>query len=342
VEELAIERAKKLFGAEHANVQPHSGSQANAAVYFAMLQPGDLILTMDLSHGGHLTHGHKMNFSGRFYRVVHYGVSKQTETIDYDALEAQAREHRPKMITAGASAYSRIIDFARMRKIADAVGALLFVDMAHIAGLVAAGVHPSPVPYADFVTTTTHKTLRGPRGGLILCPERYAKEIDSQVFPGVQGGPLMHVIAAKAVALGEALRPEFKAYQQQVVNNAKALCEGMKKNGFRIVSGTTENHLMLVDLQPKNVTGKEVQELLDQAGITVNKNAIPYDTQSPFKAGGIRLGTPAVTTRGMREDEMFDIANLIEEAIDHRTEAARVVTIRDRVREMTARFPLPF
>jgi glycine hydroxymethyltransferase len=342
VEELAIERAKKLFGAEHANVQPHSGSQANAAVYFAMLQPGDLILTMDLSHGGHLTHGHKMNFSGRFYRVVHYGVNKQTETIDYDALEAQAREHRPKMITAGASAYSRIIDFARMRKIADSVGALLFVDMAHIAGLVAAGVHPSPVPYADFVTTTTHKTLRGPRGGLILCPERYAKEIDSQVFPGVQGGPLMHVIAAKAVALGEALRPEFKAYQQQVVNNAKALCEGMKKNGFRIVSGTTENHLMLVDLQPKNVTGKEVQELLDQAGITVNKNAIPYDTQSPFKAGGIRLGTPAVTTRGMKEDEMFDIANLIEEAIDHRSEAARVASIRDRVREMTARFPLPF
>jgi glycine hydroxymethyltransferase len=341
VETLAIERAKQLFGAEHANVQPHSGSQANAAVYFAMLQPGDLILTMDLSHGGHLTHGHKMNFSGRFYRVVHYGVNKQTETIDYDALEAQAKEHRPKMITAGASAYSRIIDFPRMRKIADAVGALLFVDMAHIAGLVAAGLHPSPIPFADFVTTTTHKTLRGPRGGLILCPERYAKEIDAQVFPGVQGGPLMHVIAAKAVALGEALRPEFKAYQQQVVNNAKALCEGMKKNGFRIVSGTTENHLMLVDLQPKSVTGKEVQELLDQAGITVNKNAIPYDTQSPFKAGGIRLGTPAVTTRGMKEDEMFDIANLIEEAIDHRAETGRIATIRDRVREMTARFPLP-
>jgi glycine hydroxymethyltransferase len=341
VEELAIERAKKLFGAEHANVQPHSGSQANASVYFAMLQPGDLILTMDLSHGGHLTHGHKMNFSGRFYRVVHYGVNKQTETIDYYALEAQAKEHRPKMITAGASAYSRIIDFPRMRKIADSVGALLFVDMAHIAGLVAAGLHPSPIPHADFVTSTTHKTLRGPRGGIVLCPERYAKEIDSQVFPGVQGGPLMHVIAAKAVALGEALRPEFKAYQQQVINNARALCEGMKKNGFRIVSGTTENHLMLVDLQPKNVTGKEVQELLDQAGITVNKNAIPYDTQSPFKAGGIRLGTPAVTTRGMKEDEMFDIANLIEEAIDHRTEAGRIGTIRDRVREMTARFPLP-
>jgi glycine hydroxymethyltransferase len=341
IEELAIARAKQLFGADHANVQPHSGSQANAAVYFAMLQPGDLILTMDLSHGGHLTHGHKMNFSGRFYRVVHYGVSKETETIDYDVLEALAKEHRPKMITAGASAYSRIIDFQRMRQIADSVGALLFVDMAHIAGLVAAGLHPSPIPYADFVTTTTHKTLRGPRGGLILCPEKYMKEIDSQVFPGVQGGPLMHVIAAKAVALGEALRPEFKAYQQQVIHNAKALSEGMKKNGFRIVSGATENHLMLVDLQPKNVTGKEVQELLDQAGITVNKNAIPYDTQSPFKAGGIRLGTPAVTTRGMKEDEMFDIANLIEEAIDHRTDASRIKTIRDRVREMTARFPLP-
>jgi RpiB/LacA/LacB family sugar-phosphate isomerase len=342
VEQLAIDRAKQLFFADHANVQPHSGSQANAAVYFAMLQPGDLILTMDLSHGGHLTHGHKMNFSGRFYRVVHYGVSKETETINYDALEALAKEHRPKMITAGASAYSRIIDFPRLRKIADQVGAYLFIDMAHIAGLVAAGVHPSPVPHADFVTTTTHKTLRGPRGGLILCQEKFAKEIDSQVFPGVQGGPLMHVIAAKAVALGEALSPGFKTYQQQVVRNAKALCEGMKKNGFRIVSGTTENHLMLVDLQPKNVTGKEVQELLDQAGITVNKNAIPFDTQSPFKAGGIRLGTPAVTTRGMKEDEMFDIANLIEEAVEHRTDADKIKAIRDHVREITARFPLPF
>jgi RpiB/LacA/LacB family sugar-phosphate isomerase len=342
VEELAIERAKKLFQAEHANVQPHSGSQANAAVYFAMLQPGDLILTMDLSHGGHLTHGNKMNFSGRFYRVVHYGVSRETETIDYDALEAQAREVRPKMITAGASAYSRTIDFPRLRRIADQAGALLFVDMAHIAGLVAAGVHPSPIPYADFVTTTTHKTLRGPRGGLVFCKEKYAKEIDSQVFPGVQGGPLMHVIAAKAVALGEALRPEFKAYQQQVLRNAKALCEGMKKNGFRIVSGTTDNHLMLVDLQPKKITGKEVSEILDQAGITVNKNAIPFDTQSPFKAGGIRLGTPAVTTRGMKEDEMFDIANLIEEAVEHRDDAVRISTIRARVREITARFPLPF
>ena len=342
VEKLAIDRAKQLFSAEHANVQPHSGSQANAAVYFAMLQPGDLILTMDLSHGGHLTHGHKMNFSGKFYRVVHYGVSKETETIDYDALEKQAMENRPKMITAGASAYSRIIDFPRLRKIADQCGALLFIDMAHIAGLVAAGVHPSPIPYADFVTTTTHKTLRGPRGGLVFCKEKYAKEIDAQVFPGVQGGPLMHVIAGKAVALGEALRPEFKNYQQQVARNAKALCEGMKKNGFRIVSGTTENHVMLVDLQPKNITGKEVSELLDHAGITVNKNAIPFDTQSPFKAGGIRLGTPAVTTRGMKEDEMFDIANLIEDAIEHRTDSARIAKIRDHVREITARFPLPF
>jgi len=342
VEELAIERAKKLFSAEHVNVQPHSGSQANAAVYFAMLQPGDLILTMDLAHGGHLTHGHKMNFSGRFYRVVHYGVSKETETIDYDALERQAKEVRPKMITAGASAYSRIIDFPRLRRIADMCGALLFIDMAHIAGLVAAGVHPSPIPYADFVSTTTHKTLRGPRGGLIFCKEKFSKDIDAQVFPGVQGGPLMHVIAAKAVALGEALRPEFKTYQQQVARNAKALCEGMKKNGFRIVSGTTENHLMLVDLQPKNITGKEVSEILDRAGITVNKNSIPFDTQSPFKAGGIRLGTPAVTTRGMKEDEMFDIANLIEDAVEHRADAARISAIRDHVREITARFPLPF
>jgi RpiB/LacA/LacB family sugar-phosphate isomerase len=341
IEELALDRAKKLFGADHANVQPHSGSQANAAVYFAMLQPGDLILTMDLSHGGHLTHGHKMNFSGRFYRVVHYGVNKETEALDYDNIEALAREHRPKMITAGASAYSRIIDFPRLRKIADAVNALLFVDMAHIAGLVAAGVHPTPIPHADFVTTTTHKTLRGPRGGMIFCKEKFAKEIDSQVFPGVQGGPLMHVIAGKAVALGEALRPEFKTYQQQVVRNAKALCEGMKKNGFRIVSGTTENHVMLVDLQPKNITGKEVSDILDQAGITVNKNAIPFDTQSPFKAGGIRLGTPAVTTRGMKEDEMFDIANLIEEAVEHRADPARISKIRDHVREITARFPLP-
>lgn len=341
-EQLAIDRAKQIFGAEHANVQPHSGSQANTAVYFAMLQPGDTILTMDLSHGGHLTHGHKMNFSGRFYNVVHYGVSKETETIDYNHLAELAKEHRPKMITAGASAYSRIIDFPRLRMIADSVGAYLFIDMAHIAGLVAAGVHPSPVPYADFVTTTTHKTLRGPRGGLILCPEKYAKEIDSQVFPGIQGGPLMHVIAAKAVCFHEALQPEFKAYQQQVARNAKALSEGMKKNGYRVVSGTTENHVMLIDLQPKQITGKEAQETLDKAGITVNKNAIPFDTQSPFKAGGIRLGTPAVTTRGMKEDEMFDIANLIHEALENRTNPEKLEKIRARVREITLQFPLPY
>jgi glycine hydroxymethyltransferase len=342
VEQLAIDRAKQLFGAEHANVQPHSGSQANTAVYFALLQPGDTILTMDLSHGGHLTHGHKMNFSGRFYHVVHYGVSRETETIDYDNLEKLARENKPKMITAGASAYSRIIDFPRLRKIADAVGACLFVDMAHIAGLVAAGVHPSPIPYADIVTTTTHKTLRGPRGGLILCKERHIKEIDAQVFPGIQGGPLMHVIAAKAVCLQEALQPAFKEYQQQVVRNAKALCEGMKKNGYRIVSGATENHVMLVDLQPKNVTGKEAQEALDQAGITVNKNAIPYDTQSPFKAGGIRLGSPAVTTRGMKEDEMFDIANLLHEGIENRGNPEKLHALQQRVRQITAQFPLPY
>jgi len=281
-----------------------------------------------------------MNFSGRFYRVVHYGVSRESETIDYDALEAQAREHRPKMITAGASAYSRTIDFPRLRQIADSCGAYLFVDMAHIAGLVAAGVHPSPIPYADFVTSTTHKTLRGPRGGIILTKEKYAKEIDSQVFPGIQGGPLMHVIAAKAVAFGEALRPEFKAYQQQVVRNAKALCEGMKKNGFRIVSGTTDNHLMLVDLQPKNITGKEVQELLDQAGITVNKNAIPFDTQSPFKAGGIRLGTPALTTRGFKEAEMKIVAQWIAEALEHRNDAAKLAEIRGKVGELAEQFPL--
>ncbi len=342
VEELAIERAKKLFAAEHANVQPHSGFAGQCGCLLRHAPAG----RPDPDHGPVAWRPSyprpQDDFSGRFYRVVHYGVSKETETIDYDALEKQARELRPKMITAGASAYSRIIDFPRLRKIADQSGALLFIDMAHIAGLVAAGVHPSPIPHADFVTTTTHKTLRGPRGGLVFCKEKYAKEIDSQVFPGVQGGPLMHVIAGKAVALGEALRPEFKTYQQQVVRNAKALCEGMKKNGFRIVSGTTDNHLMLVDLQPKNITGKEVQELLDQAGITVNKNAIPYDTQSPFKAGGIRLGTPAVTTRGMKEDEMFDIANLIEEAVEHRANPDKIKAIRDHVREITARFPLPF
>jgi glycine hydroxymethyltransferase len=342
VEQLAIDRAKQLFGAEHANVQPHAGSQANMAVYFSVLQPGDTILAMNLSHGGHLTHGHPMNFSGRFFKVVAYGVSKETETLDYDEIQKLATENKPKLITAGASAYSRIIDFPRLRKIADSIGAYLFVDMAHIAGLVAAGVHPSPVPYADFVTTTTHKTLRGPRSGLILCKAKYAKDIDSQVFPGLQGGPLEHVIAGKAVCFKEALQPAFKTYQQQVVRNAKALCEGMKKNGYRIVSGTTENHVMLVDVQSKGLTGKEVQEALDKAGITANKNTIPFDTQSPFKAGGVRLGSPAVTTRGMKEDEMFDIANFIHEAIQSRNDPAKLGEIRQHVRALTARFPLPY
>ncbi len=341
VESVAIERALQLFGAEHANVQPHSGSQANMAVYFSVLKPGDRILTMNLAHGGHLTHGHPKNFSGQLYEVVHYGVSEGTETIDYDALEAQAREARPKMITAGASAYSRIIDFERMRRIADGAGAYLFVDMAHIAGLVAAGLHPSPVPYADFVTTTTHKTLRGPRGGLILCPSKHAREIDSLMFPGVQGGPLMHVIAAKAVCFLEALRPDFKAYQEQVLRNARALCEGMKKNGYRIVSGTTENHVMLVDVQPLGITGKDAESALDRAGITVNKNAIPFDKQSPFKAGGIRLGSPAVTTRGFKEEEMFETADLIHEALRGRNDPAKLEAVRARARALTRRFPLP-
>ncbi len=341
VERLAIDRAKEIFGADHANVQPHSGSQANMAVYFSVLQPGDKILTMDLSHGGHLTHGHKMNFSGRLFEVVHYGVSPETECIDYDALEKLALECKPRMITAGASAYSRTIDFARMRSIADSVGAYLFVDMAHIAGLVAAGVHPSPVPHADFVTSTTHKTLRGPRGGIILCREKYAKDIDSHLFPGCQGGPLMHVIAAKAVCFGEALQPAFKTYQQQVAKNARALCDGMKRHGYRIVSGTTDNHVMLVDLQPKNITGKDAQELLDKAGITVNKNAIPFDKQSPFKAGGIRLGSPAVTTRGFQENEMLEVADLIHAVLSSGDDQAKIASVRQRVLDLTSQYPLP-
>ncbi|MEM9399547.1 MAG: serine hydroxymethyltransferase [Verrucomicrobiota bacterium] len=341
-ENLAIERARTLFGAEHVNVQPHSGSQANMAVYFSVLQANDKILTMDLAHGGHLTHGHKMNFSGRMYEVMHYGVSQETETIDYDDLAQKAAAFQPRMITVGASAYSRIIDFERMAHIAKSVDAYLFADIAHIAGLVAAGVHPTPVEHADFVTTTTHKTLRGPRGGMILCKEKYAKGVDSLVFPGCQGGPLMHVIAAKAVCYGEALKPEFKSYQEQVVRNAKALSEGMKKNGYRIVSGTTENHVMLIDLQEKDITGKEAQEALDLAGITVNKNAIPFDTQSPFKAGGIRLGTPAVTTRGMKEDQMFDIANWIHDAIQKRTNDTALAAIRQQVIELTSSYALPY
>ena len=341
VEQLAIDRAKKLFGAEHANVQPHSGSGANMAVYFSMLKPGDKMLTMDLSHGGHLTHGNKANFSGKFFEIVHYGVRKDTEQIDYDQLAAMAREHKPKMITVGASAYSRVIDFKRMGEIAREVGALLLADIAHIAGLVAAGEHPSPIEHADFVTTTTHKTLRGPRGGLILCRAKHAKEIDSQAFPGIQGGPLMHVIAAKAVCLHEALQPGFKDYQRQIVKNARALAEGMKRNGYRLISGGTDNHLMMVDVGARGVTGKECQLALDEAGITVNKNTIPFETRSPFQASGIRLGTPAVTTRGMKETEMGAIADMISEVLldIKNIDAARGV--RQRVRELTARFPLP-
>jgi RpiB/LacA/LacB family sugar-phosphate isomerase len=342
VEQLAIDRAKKLFGAEHANVQPHSGSGANMAVYFAFLKPGDKMLTMDLSHGGHLTHGNKANFSGKFFEIVHYGVRKDSELIDYDQLAAMAREHKPKMITVGASAYSRTIDFARLGEIAREVGAYLLADIAHIAGLVAAGIHPSPVAHADFVTTTTHKTLRGPRGGLILCREKYAKEIDSQVFPGIQGGPLMHVIAGKAVCFHEALQPSFKNYQQQIVKNAGALAESMKQNGYRLVSGGTDNHLMLVDVGAKNITGKDSQIALDEAGITVNKNTIPFETRSPFQGSGIRLGTPAVTTRGMKEAEMAAIADMISEVLMDIKNTDAAHKVRARVRELTAKFPLPY
>ena len=341
-EELAIERAKKLFGAEHANVQPHSGSGANMAVYFSMLQPGDKILTMDLSHGGHLTHGNKANFSGRFYEVVHYGVKEESELIDYDNLAKVAAEEKPNMITVGASAYPRSIDFERMGQIARDVGALLLADIAHIAGLVATGVHSSPVKYADFVTTTTHKTLRGPRGGLILCGEEHAKKIDSQTFPGIQGGPLMHVIAAKAVCFKEALQPDFKLYQSQVVANAKALSSGLINNGFRLVSGGTDNHLMLVDVGSRDMTGKECQTALDEAGITVNKNTIPFETRSPFQASGIRIGTPAVSTRGMKELEMAEIADMISEVLLDLKNIDKRNYVRQRVQQLTARFPLPY
>jgi glycine hydroxymethyltransferase len=340
-EQLAIDRAKRLFGAEHVNVQPHSGAQANMAVYFAAIKPGDKILTMNLAHGGHLTHGHPANFSGKFYQVTHYGVDEKTEQIDYDALQQQAEEVRPVMITAGASAYPRIIDFPRLRQIADSVGAILFIDMAHIAGLVAGGQHPSPIPHAQFITTTTHKSLRGPRGGIVLCEEKFAKQIDSTLFPGVQGGPLMHVIGAKAVCFHEALQPQFREYQRQVVINAKALAAGLAKHGYRIVSGGTDNHLMLVDLRPKEINGKEAQEVLDRAGITVNKNAIPFDTYPIFKPGGIRVGTPAVTTRGMKEEEMLEIADLIAEALSNRSDADALARVRGKVRELTRRFPIP-
>ncbi|MCE9587544.1 MAG: serine hydroxymethyltransferase [Verrucomicrobia bacterium] len=341
VERLAIERAKKLFGAEHANVQPHSGSQANMAVYFSVLQPGDKILTMDLAHGGHLTHGHKANFSGKLYEVTHYGVSQTDGRIDYDALAKQAEEVRPKMITAGASAYPREIDFARLRQIADSVGAYLFVDMAHIAGLVAGGVHPNPVPLADFVTTTTHKSLRGPRSGLILCKEQYAKKIDAQVFPGVQGGPLMQVIAAKAVCFHEALQPSFKEYAKQIVLNAKALAARLSVLGYTISSGGTDNHVLLVDLRSKGINGLEAQEALDKAAITVNKNAIPFDTEPISKTGGIRLGTPAMTTRGLKEEEMMQVADFIDTGLKARNDEAALAKLRKEVTAFTGRFPLP-
>ncbi|HVR35359.1 MAG TPA: ribose 5-phosphate isomerase B [Methylomirabilota bacterium] len=341
-EQLAIDRARELFGAEHANVQPHSGSGANMAVYFAFLKPGDKLLTMDLSHGGHLTHGNKANFSGKFFEIVHYGVRKDNEQIDYDQLASMALEHRPRMITVGASAYPRIIDFARMGEIARDVGAWLLADIAHIAGLVAAGVHPSPVPHADFVTTTTHKTLRGPRGGLVLCREQYAKAIDSQTFPGIQGGPLMHVIAAKAVCFHEAAQPAFRDYQRQIVRNAQSLAGGLTRNGFRLISGGTDNHVMLVDVGARGVTGKECQAALDEAGITVNKNTIPFETRSPFQASGIRLGTPAVTTRGMKEQEMAAIADMISEVLLDLKNLDAARKVRHRVRELTASFPLPY
>jgi glycine hydroxymethyltransferase len=340
VENLAIERAKELFGADHVNVQPHSGSQANMAVYFSVLKPGDTILGMNLSHGGHLTHGSSANFSGKLFNVVFYGVSSDTEVIDYDEVARLAREHRPKMVVVGASAYPRIIDFARFREIADEVGAVIMVDMAHIAGLVAAGLHPSPVPYAEFVTTTTHKTLRGPRGGMILCREEYAKVLNSNIFPGIQGGPLMHVIAAKAVAFKEALAPEFKSYQEQIVKNAKALADALIAQGFRLVSGGTDNHMMLVDLTATGLTGKVAEEALDKAGITVNKNTIPNETRSPFVTSGIRIGTPAATTHGLKEKDMVQVAGFIADALKNTENEAELQRIKEEVNALMKKFPL--
>lgn len=339
-ENLARDRAKEIFGAEHANVQPHSGAQANMAVYFTILEQGDTVLGMNLSHGGHLTHGSPVNFSGVQYNFVEYGVDQETEMIDYDVVAKLAEEHKPKLIVAGASAYPRVIDFKRFREIADSVGAYLMVDMAHIAGLVAAGQHPNPVEHAHFVTTTTHKTLRGPRGGMILCKEEHAKAIDKAIFPGIQGGPLMHVIAAKAVAFGEALAPEFKDYIGQVVTNAKVLGEELTKRGLRIVSGGTDNHLLLVDLQPLGITGKLAEHALDEAGITVNKNTIPFDPASPFVTSGIRIGTAAMTSRGFKEAEMKEIAELIELVLNHPEEADVLAQARERVVALTGRFPL--
>ena len=341
VEQLAIDRAKKLFGAEYANVQPHSGAQANTAVYFALLQPGDTILGMNLTDGGHLTHGSPVNISGKYFKIIPYGVDKETERIDYDELERLAKEHQPKLIVGGASAYSRIIDFERMAQIAKSVGAYFMVDMAHIAGLVAAGFHPSPVPYADVVTTTTHKTLRGPRGGLILCRDaEFGKQFNKAIFPGIQGGPLMHVVAAKAVAFKEALSDEFKVYQQQVLDNAKALADELAKKGFRIVSGGTDNHLMLVDLRSKNITGKEAQFLLDEIGITANRNTIPFEPLSPFGTSGIRLGTPALTTRGLKEEDIREVADIIADVIENREDSAVIEAAKAKVQAICKKFPL--
>jgi glycine hydroxymethyltransferase len=340
VERAAIARARALFGAEHANLQPHSGAQANMAVYLTLLKPGDTVLGMNLAHGGHLTHGHPLNFSGKLYTIVPYGVRKDDERIDYDELDRLADEHKPKMIIVGASAYPREIDFSRFRRTADRVGAAVFTDMAHIAGLVAAGVHPSPVPHSDFVTTTTHKTLRGPRGGLVLCRERYAKDLDRTVFPGVQGGPLMHIIAAKAVCLKEAAEPSFADYQRQIVANASRLAAALVAAGFRLVSGGTDNHLMLVDVFSKGITGKVAEAALDKAGITVNKNAIPFDPNPPMVASGIRIGTPAVTTRGMREAEMNTIGELITRALAAPTDDRALAMVRTEVETLCRKFPL--
>jgi len=341
VEDLARTRAKQLFGAEHANVQPHSGAQANMAVYFSVLKPGDTVLGLDLAHGGHLTHGHPLNSSGILYKFIGYHVDRETERVDMDEVRRLAREHKPRLIVVGASAYPRIFDFAAFRAIADEVGALMMVDMAHIAGLVATGHHPSPVPHADFVTTTTHKTLRGPRGGLVLCRERFAKDLDRALFPGVQGGPLMHVVAAKAVALFEALQPEFKAYQEQVVRNAAAMAAALQRKGWRIVSGGTDNHLMLVDVFGQGILGNEAEQTLDKAGITVNKNGIPFDPNPPLKPSGIRIGSPAITSRGMKEPEMERIAGWIDMALRYRADEASSARIRQEVFELTDQFPIP-
>jgi glycine hydroxymethyltransferase len=340
VENLAMERCRRLFGADNANVQPHSGSQANMAVYFAALQPGDTILGMNLSHGGHLTHGSPVNFSGRYYNVVAYGVDKETETIDFNEVESQALKHRPKLIVVGASAYPRTIDFQAFRTVADRVGAVIMADIAHIAGLVAAGLHPSPVPLCEYVTSTTHKTLRGPRGGLVMCQEPYAKVLNSRVFPGMQGGPLMHVIAAKAVAFQEALTEDFKIYQRQIVANAQTLADALMAEGFRLVSGGTDNHLMLLDLTPQGITGRDAQEMLDRAGITANKNGIPFDTQGPMVTSGIRLGTPALTTRGMKETEMRQIAGMIAKTLKSRGDEGVLQEVREAVANLCERFPL--